>query len=455
MTSDLPAPEPEDTPTHGDRRSRPNYTARRVAVGSVALAVLAVGAVVVLMVTAGSGDDDTAVTSPGWNSLVEVDRVSGDLVVLDRDGEEVTSAEGAGRVTEVLGRADRLALIGSDQVALVGLDGDDPLVVPVDPASSVIRHPSNRSFTIVVSPDVGGEIVIIDGTDGTATELGARAGQSSPLLLPETLRVDRTGTRFAVGDGRNFQTIVVDADPEIEVGFFPGIPMAVSHQLVVTSTNVGRTAELGFFDPDGDRLGLVTTERPIAGVLDGNRFVYVTEQARLLGVSIDDSSPTEIAELDIGPVDDVRPALDGSRLLVSTGSQVIVVDLEGNIVFEADGPLPMTPWDTWRCLAVGDGEPVIIDLESGDVVAELEPMPIVNVSTDGCGVHQRDTDGHTIASATGTYTPRGTVRAVVLSPDGASAVVVATDGSAELVDLEDSRRLDLGTRRGHLIFADR
>lgn len=460
MTSELPPPDPEAVP-HGTGRERsPNYTARRVAVGSALVAVVAIAAVVVLRIAGGSGSEQDTSVEPGWSHLVEIDRSSGDIVVIDADGEEIDSLDGDGRAADVHVRNGRIALVGSGRIVLRDLGGGgdpdadtDRAVVEIDTGTTVTRHPTNRSFTLVVSPDVGGEIVVVDAEAGTATALGARAGQSSPLLLPETLRVNRDGTRVAVGDGRNFQTILIDTDPEIEPGFFPGVPMAVSDDLVITSTNVGRTAELGFFDTDGERLGLVPSDRPVSGILDDDRFVYVTEQGGLFAVSADDSSPEELAQLPTGVVSTVRPVLDQTRFVVSGSTRTVVVELDGSVIVETDQEFPEA-WDTWRCLALTGDEPGVIDLRSGDVVAELDPLPIEAVSTDGCGVHQRDEGDHVISSPAGTFTPRGSVRSVVLAPDGSAAVVVATDGTAELVTLDDSRRLDLGTRRGVLTFTE-
>lgn len=481
MTSELPPPgteaEPsDDQPPRGrprrPRAERPNYTARRVAVGSGLLGLI-VAAVAVVMVLGNDDDPDVSI-DPGWNAIVEVSRTSGEVIVLDDDGDEIARIDGDGRVTDVHVRNDRLALVSPDRVLLRGLDpDDDPTTVEIDPAATVVRHPSNRSFTLLVTPDVGGEIVVIDGTDGTTTEIGARAGQSAPLLLAETLLADRDATRFAVGDGRNFQTIVVDIDLDVEPTFFPGIPMAVGDDLVVTSTNVGRSAELGFFDADGERRALVPTERPVAGVLDTNRFVYVTEEGRVMEASPGESEPDELAALDMWSIDHVHPTLDGRRLVVIGGGRLVVVDLDGGIVHDAelDDTTSLDanrPWHTWRCLPVptaaeGDGG-AIVDLDDGGVVAEIPEGQIGAISTDGCGVDvmapgdDPTTDpagGHLIVSRAGTYSPRDPVRSVVLAPDASAALVTAMTGEVELVTLDDGRRLDLGTRRGMLAFAGR
>lgn len=476
MTSDLPPPGPEaassDEPSPPRRRrSRPNYTARRVAVGSALLAVIAVAAIAVMVVSSGDDDQDVAI-EPGWDTLVEIVRATGEVIVLDGDGDEIERLDGAGRVTDVHVRDDRLALVGADQVVLRGLDPDDePVAIEIEPGASVVRHLSNRSFTLFVTPDVGGEIVVIDGTDGSVTRIGSRAGQNQPLLLAETLRTDRDATRFAVGDGRNFQTILVDVDPDVEPTFFPGVPMAVGDDLVVTSTNVGRSAELGFFDADGERRALVPTERPVAGVLDGARFVYVTEDGILLEASPTESEPTELADLGLRGIDRVSPAFDGRRLIVTGTRQIVVVDLDGVIVHESEraegdetGVAEIRPWHTWRCLAIpGDVDAdadtadvgLIIDLDAGETIADIPSGTIEAVTTDGCGVHVRTATGDAIATRSGRYDAGDAVRSIVLSPDGTAAIVVDGSGTAELITIDDSRRLDIGTRRGLLTFAQR
>lgn len=479
MTSDLPPPGPEelatdDLPPRRARPSRrsadrpePNYTARRVAVGSAAIALLLVAVVVVSSIIGGDETADPALAEPGWDTIVEVDRLTGAVVALDADGVEIADLDGLGRASALHMRGDRLALVGNDQIVLLALTGDESVIIDVDRASRVFRHPTNRSFTLVVAPDIGGEVTVIDADTGTTTSLGTRAGQTQPLLLPETLRMDRSGTRFAIGDGRNFQTIVVDADPEADPTFFPGVPMGLDRDTVVTSTNAGRTAELGFFAADGTRIGLVPTPRPVAGVLADDRFVYVTEDGRLLGASPTDDEPAEIADLGLPSVDIVAAVLDRTRLLVSSSRRIMVVDLDGRIVHELelspdDPPLAgITPWTTWRCVPIMRGEAgTIVDLSDGETLDELPAGELMAITPDGCGVHLRTTDADTptgdlIVTRAGTYTPRDEVRSVVLAADGTAALVVAPDNVVELVTIDDGRRLDLGVRRGLLGFVQR
>ena len=72
--------------------------------------------------------------------------------VVDEDGEEITTIRGTGRVETVHASGDRLALVGATQIALVGTDGAEPIVLPIEAGSTVSRVATNGSFTLVVSP---------------------------------------------------------------------------------------------------------------------------------------------------------------------------------------------------------------------------------------------------------------------------------------------------------------
>ena len=61
--------------------------------------------------------------------------------VVDEDGEEITTIRGTGRVDSVHASGDRLALVGATQIALVGIDGDEPIVIPIEQGSTVSRVP--------------------------------------------------------------------------------------------------------------------------------------------------------------------------------------------------------------------------------------------------------------------------------------------------------------------------
>jgi hypothetical protein len=449
-----------------------------MAVGAAAVAVLAVTAAVAFVVMRDDGETVDEL-EPAWNGIAVVDQISGTVTVLDDTGEETATLDGAGRVLEAHSRESRLALVGPAQITLADAGGGDPLVVPVDRARTATRLPTNRSLTFVLAQRGGGNIVVIDGDTGAQLDIGATAGQSSPLLFADSLVADRDGRRFAVGDGRNFQTIVVDFGSEVAT-FFPGVPLALGDDLVITSTNIGNRAELGFFDAEGNRQGTVATARTVGGVIDGDRLVYVTVTGEVFAATAGDDEPEALGTVTVPAGDQLRwalPALDGQRLVMAGDRFWALVDLEGSTLhlnsFTAERDA-IAPWYTWRCAPAGGsgGFQAIIDLDTGDVAADLDNADVASVSIDGCGVEAVRDDVRTLVSATGRRELPAATRSAVISPDGRAAVVVDTSGRSRLVTLhtsddtddgpaddpgddEPDDDVDLGTMPGIWVFVDR
>ena len=124
-----------------------------------------------------------------------------------------------------------------------------------------------------------------------------------------------------------------------EATFFPDVPMAVADDLVVTSQTVGRSAELGFFDADGERRASVASEeRPIGGLIDGDRFVFVSETRRDLRRHrrrrFAAPARRDRALRSGDAVRSVSPALDGTRLVVAGSGFLAIVDLDGTALFQ-------------------------------------------------------------------------------------------------------------------------
>ena len=69
--------------------------------------------------------------------------------------------------------------------------------------------------------------------------------------------------------------------------YLPDLALAVHPQLVVTSQTVGDRAEIGLFDPNGDRIRTISTPAVRGGAItaDGERFVFVTKGAHHAGHS--------------------------------------------------------------------------------------------------------------------------------------------------------------------------
>jgi hypothetical protein len=462
MTSTLPPPEPGEHSVAADEPGRPgrldggrlgpNYTVRRALFGGGIVALLAVAAGVGVWLTR-DGRDAEDITRPSWNAVAAVQRSSGDVRVLTPEGEELARLGGAGRTSAVHPHGDRLVLVRPGHLTLLDTSGGDAEEIPVERGWSVQRLNTSRSLTLVAAPAAPGNLKIIDGTTGDVLDVGELTDQSSPLFFGDSIRSDPGGTAFAIGDGRNFQTVVVRFDSET-AEFFPGVPLAVGDGLVITSINVGRSAELGMFETTGERLNTLTTERPVGGLLEGSRFIYVTAQGAILAATAEAAEAAELGTVTLPAGDEVRwavPALDQRRLVIAGERFIAVVDTTGEVIFEATFASEqelLQPWLAWRCLPVsGDQSSYsLVDLDSGLVLADLSSGLATEVSANGCAVllntegANGSPDGHVIVTAAGVTELGTNVRSVALAPDGLAAIVTTAAGRSTLFRLsaEDS-----------------
>ena len=469
MSSELPPPKPGDRASRHDLRA-PNYAIRRAMVAGAAVIVTAI-AVAAAAIAIRDGSDDGGGTATTWNAVALISRANGAVRVLDEDGEEITTIRGTGRVEAVHAGGDRLALVGPTQIALVGIDGDEPILVPIDQGSTVSRVATSRSFTLVVAPPATGNLTLIDASDGTQLDVGELAEQTNPMLLAHSIRADHDGTAFAIGDGRNFQTVVVRFG-SADAAFFPDVPMAVADDLVVTSQTVGPSAELGFFDATGERRASVASEeRPIGGLIDGDEFVFVTNTGAIFAATDDDDSPRRLGVITLPAGDVVQsvwPALDGTRLVAAGTGFMAIVDLDGTTLFQTTfttATATLTPTPTWRCVPVGGSGvfTLLVDLGTGDTVAELQGADVTAVSSDGCGVQLTREGGRSVVTPSGSTVLPAAVSTTWIAPDASAAVLVDTGSLASLVriDNRDSEGADvvepveLGDLDGLVAFLDR
>ena len=469
MSSELPPPKPGDRAPRRDDLG-PNYAVRRAMVAGAAVIVTALAVAAAAIAIRGERDgDDGGVTT--WDAVALISRVNGAVRVVDEDGEEIATVRGTGRVEAVYSSGDRLALVGATQIALVGLDGADPIVVPIEQGSTVSRVATGRSFTLVVSPAASGNLLLIDATDGTQLDVGALAEQTNPMLLADSIRADRDGTAFAIGDGRNFQTVVVRFG-HTDATFFPDVPMAVADDLVVTSQTVGRSAELGLFGADGERRASVASEeRPIGGLIDGERFVFVSETGAIFEATPDDDSPRRLGVIALPTgdlVQSVWPALDGTRLVAAGSGFLAIVDLDGTTLFQTTfgaATATLTPTPTWRCVPVG-GSGVftsLVDLSTGDTVADLQGADVTAVGADGCGVQLTGGGGRSVVTPIGATVLPAAVSTAWIAPDASAAVLIDTGSIASLVRIVDGEAgddggaepVELGDVDGLVAFLDR
>ncbi|HEX6658240.1 MAG TPA: hypothetical protein VF065_09175, partial [Ilumatobacter sp.] len=469
MSSELPPPKPGDRAPRQEQLG-PNYAVRRAMVAGAAVIVTALAVAAAVIAIRGERDgDDGGVTT--WDAVALINRDNGAVRVVDGDGEEIATIRGTGRVEAVFNSGDRLALVGATQIALVGLDGADPIVVPIEQGSTVSRVATSHSFTLVVSPAASGNLTLIDATDGTQLDVGALAEQTNPMLITDSIRADSDGTAFAIGDGRNFQTVVVRFG-QTDATFFPDVPMAVADDLVVTAQTVGRSAELGLFGADGERRASVASEeRPIGGLVDGDRFVFVSETGAIFEATADADTPRRLGVIALPTGDVVQsvwPALDGARLVAAGSGFLAVVDLDGTTLFQttfATATATLTPTPTWRCVPVGGSGvfTALVDLSTGDTVADLRGADVTAVSADGCGVQLAGDGGRSVVTPVGSTVLPAAVSTAWIAPDASAAVLVDTGSIASLVRIGDGGAgddagpapVELGEVDGLIAFLDR
>jgi hypothetical protein len=449
--SDTPTP-PSNTPTAGTPRATtpPNYAARRMLVTTVA--IVAIVAFAVIGYTVVRGDDDSSGGGSGaWDGVALIDRTSGDVVVVDGDGEVVSTAEGLGRVTEVHSIGDRLALIGADQIVLDG-DGEQT-VVPIDRTNTITPIRTPGTLHLIIGDATGGDVLIVDVATGEQLDVGALAQQAEPrifadaLMFAETVRWSADATSFAVADASSFQTIVVQSG-STDVAFFGSQPVALSSERVVTSQTIGGQADIELLDYERDSKARVPTPIPAGGVMVDDDLLMVSIDGgvyRVTGGATEAERLGQVAVPAGGTVASARPTFDGERLVVTGPAFEAVIDLEGRTIFTTTFTTPIdtvTPHPSWACLPVGgdDSYHSLVSLETGDQLADLSGVDVIGTSADGCTVLGERAGLVEVIGADGTVS-LGRVRGATLAPDGRSVVRSTTTGTTEIVPIDDDLQL--------------
>lgn len=487
----------------------PNYTRRRMAaVGSMIAILILVGAAGWIATRVDTSPTAT-LTEPAWNTIIEASRNTGELVMLDPDGAIIADALGRGLTSAVFTFEDRLGLLGPRELTLRSSDltaEEAPLTIALEAQWGLQRLQTHRSLTFLATPSTPGNLLLIDGATGTTLDVGMVAGQRTPILFPDSLTADRNQRIFALGDGRNFQTIVVGFDLPT-ASYFPGVPITISSDLVITATTVGRSSELGVFSVDGQRLNSVATERPIGTLLTDRTLLMVSPTGGISTLDVDSGEITPRTPL-ILPIGEeiiwVAPGLDHQRLIVAGRRSLAILDPDGIVIsqqiFTSDRE--MEPgWATWKCWPVGTVESVhgLIDLTTGGTVAtvvpggslgpstptarpettattprpfrsppsdltatEIAPTRQISVSANGCALHLAGPEGQFVLTPDTRVPVPITVNRVMLSPDALAAIMVTNDGRARLITLpapDDLNGLlvdavNLGFRRGILAFTN-
>ena len=445
-----------------DEWDEPNYLVRRALVVAVAVAAIA-GAAIVGSQFISSDDSSTTTTSTAaeWDTIVVlgtdeirlVDRDSTDEIATYTTSDDLLDAQSlvAGNVLVTMtdeGRITQTDLSdGSERRSRSGLD--ETLRITRD-------HPS----IAVSGPDGGGDVTIIDTRDRSTLGVADTAGLDDPLIFGTDVLVNTGGTHVAVPVPTAFQSVVIDLETETSEAL-AGRVIALDDARVVTEQPAGGESELEFYDVTGERLGSVDVPSPQAALLrpDGTMLVVSADGTIITADadgSVDDvGTLTDPAGVPIEIAGGVSVA-DGQRLIAAGGRRVFVLDSDGRQLGVAEGTLSTGPSSGALCVTVGgtgsNAGAVVLDVETGDVIAEIERGFVGATSYDGCTASFIG-EGPALVSDGETIDIDADAIAAV-APDGRA--YVALDGrDAEYVEIDDGDPIEIGQRLAVIHFGQR
>lgn len=436
-------------PTGGVSRpgGGPNYAARRMLVSTVLITAIVAGVVFGWRSFTGSAGDGGGAPAD-WDGIALVDRASGEVTVLDHDGVEQHRLVGTGGVTDVHVHGDRLALVGTTAITVTGTTADAvPTIVPIERGSVVVPVETPETLHLLVGDPAGGNLLVVDVDDGSVLDVAALAAPTVPKLFVETVQVSADGSTFAVADAAAFQTIVVGDTIDGAV-FLADQPVAVGEELVATSQVVNLQADVALVDLERRTEAIVPTELPRGGVMVDDELTMVSAAGGVFHVTKGDREAERVGTVAVpagGSVLGAHPTLLGERLVVAGTTFQAVVDLDGTTRFTTTFTEPVdvdTPRPGWRCLPVGGGDSYhsIVDLRSGEQLADLTGLSVVAAADDGCTViAERDGVSELIDETA--VVPLGRLRDAALSPDGRTVVWTTVTGRTELVTVDTEHHL--------------
>ena len=429
--------------TREEHRQNPNAGKM---LGTV-IAVAMLGAIVVGGVQWIERERDVVPDPVSWTSIVTADRVTGDLTLRYSDLAVAATTNHGPRVSAVLDGGGAVAVVLPNQVIVEPFDLL-PTTLDIPQGHRVSALPTANDLSVVIGDDSGGNLAIVTDVAGlrpVVMDLGVFTDEPNPRYFPTDIRHDSAGTLFAIADTVNFQTVLVTPTSTTPV-YLPDLALAVHPQLVVTSQTVGDRAEIGLFDPNGDRIRTISTPAVRGGAItaDGERFVFVTKGGRIMRVTRTSNDLEDLGGLELPEgetVNTVTTAGGGSRLWVRSDHTAYVVDLSGGIRgrWSANAPMTEEPLTMLsRCAVVhADGVSRLVSLLTGRELNEVTGITGMSRSDDGClvtGVRSSDRSGVLVGEFE-MVTLAGR-RALALAPD-ATAVVLSSDTGPVIVDVDD------------------
>jgi hypothetical protein len=312
------------------------------------------------------------------------------------------------------------------------------------------RIPTSAPLVLAAAPNEGGDVTIVSAT--TSVNVAETADLDDPLMLSNAVRGDLSGTRFAVGDLRSAQTVILGLD-QGDVVTVPGVPLGITDEVAVTVQTRQRMSELRFTSPDGRVLGTIDVPFVQAGavVADGDAVV-VTDRGQVLQASLGAEDARVVGTLDRqGEISGGFAALGGRRVVVVAERGVTVLDDDGEVVATVDldapwRPLPVVLNPAQRCVVVlsESGTATMLDLESGAVLGKVGDVVLVSGwSIDGCTASLANPDGGTILRHGAAIPLDRDETVAAIAPAGDRVVVRGGDGQAWLRSLDDEGSADV------------
>lgn len=419
------------------------------------IAVALMGAVLVGGYQWFDRERDVVPDASTWHSIAVTDRATGTVTLVDEQLGIVDAIKTDSTISTVMTGGGTLAIVRADEV-VVDPFSPQPLIVPIEAGNVVRVVPSDQHLVMSIGDDAGGNLLIVTDPGESAPQLidlGALTGEPSPRYFPTDLRSDTTGDVITVADTTNFQTVLVTSDATEPV-YLPDLALAVHPTLVVTSQIVGDRAEIGMFDIDGTRIRTIPTPAVRGGTIsaNGERFIFVTRDGRVMRAMPTTNSVDELSNIEIGDdpaVNRVTSTLGGSRLMAISDHRGALVALDGDILgrWVTEDTIDVEPLTAHsRCAVIHtDDTSRLIDLVTGRELADIPTMSGLSQSRDGClltGVATGDDRQPVLVGSFGTL-GLGERRVLAMAPDS-SAVILTDDTGAVLVATNDLSRAEAG-----------
>jgi hypothetical protein len=409
-----------------------------------------VGVLAVGMAVADDDSDDL----PSWDAIAVVDRETGVVTFLDRQGNALGGEIETGVVEPgfVFGESEQLAIAGRDVAAVVDVAAGTVEAPAVPEGALASRLGTSEPLVLAAASPEGGDVTLVTATN--SVDVAQAAGLDDPLIFQGSIRTDLAGTLFAAGDSRSVQSAIVGSDGDSAV-LVPGLPMGITEELAVTVEADGEESEVHFSSLEGDPISSVDGPFVIAGLVgEGGDVVVVSESGQVLLASPDDDEMQPVTTLDLdGDVRGGFAALRGQRLLVVADRGIALLDDGGEMVatHELDDEwrpqlLVSNPWQRCAVVVSERGTATMLDLETGETLGSADDVTLVNTwSTDGCTASLLRPDDPALLRQ-GVEVPLGADETVVAAaPSGDHVVVRDRTGSAVLRDLDgDTEDVALG-----------